>query len=72
MKKEGEIMARVLNRVNDANIPSYVKREIETVRDLIEDAESIKSFLTDIANELSNAHIIEETQELNIQEDIDK
>lgn len=28
MKKEGEIMARVLNRVNDANIPSYVKREI--------------------------------------------
>ena len=28
MKKEGEIMARVLNRVNDVNIPSYVKREI--------------------------------------------
>lgn len=43
-----------------------------SVRDLIEDAESIKSFLTDIANELSNAHIIEETQELNIQEDIEK
>ena len=27
MKKEGEIMARILNRVNDT-IPSYVKREI--------------------------------------------
>lgn len=43
-----------------------------SVRDLIEDAESIKSFLTDIANELSNAHIIKETQELNIQKDIEK
>ena len=43
-----------------------------SILDLIEDAKSIKAFLTDIANELSNAHIIEETQELNIQEDIEK
>ena len=43
-----------------------------SIRGLIEDAESIKSFLTDIANELSNAHIIKETQELNIHEDIEK
>lgn len=27
MKKEGEIMARILNTVNDT-IPSYIKREI--------------------------------------------
>lgn len=28
MKKEGEIMARVLNRVNATKIPSHIKREI--------------------------------------------
>ena len=28
MKKEGEIMARVINRINNVNIPPYIRKEI--------------------------------------------
>ena len=28
MKKEGEIMSRVMNRINSITVPSYIRREI--------------------------------------------
>ena len=36
MKKEGEIMARVLNRIDNSTIPSNVRREIGVSEDWME------------------------------------
>ena len=36
MKKEGEIMARVLNRIENSTIPSNVRREIGVSEDWME------------------------------------
>ena len=33
MKKEGEIMARVLNRIDNVKIPPYIRREIGVSED---------------------------------------
>lgn len=56
MKKEGEIMARVMNKISDVKIPPYIRKEIGVSDDWIEKVSpKQKKLAVRIANKFKEA-----------------